>query len=147
MLEVSARHSPIDAQAETARFLKSVKDSGAVASFLGCVRGVSDGVALDALHLEHYPGMCEKEMTRMGREAEARYDLESLLILHRYGRLRPREAILLVMAASERRRAAFDAVSHIVHRLKTDAPFWKREESALGSRWIAAESPFAKDSL
>jgi len=112
--------------------------AGAMASFIGIVRG--EGVR--ALELEHYPGFTEREIARIEAQARARLDLIDVLIVHRYGKLLPGEAIVLVAALARHRAAAFDAVRLLMDYLKTDAPFWKREITADGARWI---EPRAED--
>ena len=121
---------------ETARFYESLDDSGGVVSFIGRVRRKSKGKILDALFLEHYKGMCEKELEHMGRTCMERFPLEALTILHRYGRLGAGEVITIILAAAEHRKAAFEAAESLVDFLKIRAPFWKREESAEGSLWV-----------
>jgi molybdopterin synthase catalytic subunit len=119
-----------DPHALLARFAHP--SAGALASFVGIVRG--DGVM--ALELEHYPGFTEREIARVEAAALARFDLIDVLIVHRHGKLLPGEAIVLVAALSRHRAAAFDAVRFLMDYLKTDAPFWKREITADGARWI-----------
>ncbi|MDT7933408.1 MAG: molybdenum cofactor biosynthesis protein MoaE [Sphingomonadaceae bacterium] len=113
-------------------------DPGAVASFIGHVRG-GDDPALCGLTLEHYPGMTQAACEAAAYEAAARWPLTAVTVIHRHGRLSPGERIVLVAAASAHRRAALEACAFLIDWLKTRAPFWKREEFADGSaRWVEA---------
>lgn len=114
-------------------------DAGAVAMFLGLCR--SEDGRLAALELEHYPGMAEEEMGRVAVEADKRWSLLGLTIVHRYGLVRPGERIVIVAAASRHRAASLEAASFVMDFLKTRAPFWKREHLADGSigDWVAAK--------
>jgi molybdopterin synthase catalytic subunit len=113
-------------------------DIGAVVSFIGLVRDMTDGAALRAMTLEHYPGMTERELARIEAEAAARWPLSASLIIHRHGRLEPGERIVLVVAASPHRAAAFEACWFLIDWLKTRAPFWKHEDGPEGTRWVEA---------
>ncbi len=110
---------------------------GGVASFVGLVRDLG---GLSAMTLEHYPGMTERQLARIDAEAHRRWPLEASLIVHRYGRLEPGEPIVLTITASAHRQAAFDSCNFLMDWLKTEAPFWKREEGADGARWVAART-------
>ena len=110
-------------------------DTGALAAFVGLVREVAgDGVS--SLELEHYPGMTEDSIEAIVARAERRWDLNGALVIHRIGRLRPTEQIVLVLCASGHRAEAFAACEFIMDFLKTDAVFWKRETGPDGSRWV-----------
>jgi molybdopterin synthase catalytic subunit len=113
----------------------TTETTGAVASFVGLVRGGDD---LTALTLEHYPGMTQSEIGRIAQDAAARWSLTGLTIIHRIGRLEVGEHIVLVAAAAAHRRAAFDACEFVMDYLKTRAPFWKQEERAGASAWVEA---------
>lgn len=114
---------------------------GGVCSFIGTVRDRDGmGAPIHAMTLEHYPGMTERELGRIADEARARWPLEGLVVIHRVGRLLPGERIVLVATASAHRDAAFDACRFLVDWLKTRAPFWKREETREGSRWVEARA-------
>ena len=115
------------------------KDIGAVVTFTGLCR--DEGGSLDALELEHYPGMAEAEMRRIGLEAITRFSLKGLTAIHRYGRIAPGENIVLVIAASPHRQAAFDGANFVMDYLKTAAPFWKKEHLANGTTggWVSAK--------
>ena len=108
---------------------------GGVASFVGLVRDLG---GLRSMTLEHYPGMTERQLELIDAEARRRWPLEASLIVHRYGRLEPGEPIVLTITASAHRQAAFDSCNFLMDWLKTEAPFWKREEGEDGERWVAA---------
>lgn len=111
---------------------------GAIVSFVGTVRGESGGKRLARMTLEHYPGMTERELARIETEAAKRWPLTGSLIVHRVGALLPGEQIVLVLTASAHRHAAFEAAEFIMDFLKSDAPFWKKEETADGSSdWVS----------
>jgi molybdopterin synthase catalytic subunit len=111
---------------------------GGVASFIGLMRDVADGTPIRAMTLEHYPGMTERELQRIEREAQQRWPLLASLIVHRYGRLEPGDRVVLVATASAHRAAAFESCEFLMDYLKTKAPFWKQEETPDGPRWVAA---------
>jgi len=111
---------------------------GGVASFVGLVRDMGGADRVSALTLEHYPGMTEKKLTEIEVEANKRWPLDASLIIHRYGRLEPGDRIVLVATASPHREAALQACHFLIDWLKTDAPFWKSEETPEGERWVAA---------
>jgi len=111
-------------------------DIGALVSFSGLVRDL-DG-SLKSLNLEHYPGMTEAALTDIGEQAMTRWDLQDVLIIHRYGELAPGDQIMMVAAASKHRAEAFQAADFMMDFLKSRAPFWKKEEGASGSKWVDA---------
>jgi len=111
---------------------------GAIALFVGTVRGLSSDNGVTAMTLEHYPGMTESELERIEAEARARWPLEDVTIIHRVGRLEAGDQIVLVGTASAHRQAAFDAAQFIMDFLKTDAPFWKAEERGDETSWVDA---------
>ena len=110
--------------------------SGGVVSFTGLAREATDGAAVATLELDAYPGFTEPAIAAMEAEARARFDVQDLLIVHRYGPIAPGEAIVFVAAAAEHRRAAFEAADFLMDYLKTRAPFWKKESGPDGERWI-----------
>lgn len=128
-----------DLNAEVAALTSGRADIGAVVTFAGLCR--DEGGKLAALELEHYPGMAEAEIGRVAAEAAARWPLNGLVAIHRYGMIKPGEQIVLVVAASPHRRAAFEAAEFMMDYLKTRAPFWKREHLADGSTggWVEAK--------
>lgn len=113
-------------------------DMGAVVTFIGICRGADGGDPITAMMLEHYPGMAEAEIARHVEEAQRRWPLLGVTVIHRYGRLVPGDNIVLVMTASSHRQAAFEAADFLMDYLKTRAPFWKQEERIDGSRWVVA---------
>lgn len=133
---------PFDPQAETARFAAGRDDAGALVSFVGLCRAATDGAGVEELRIDHYPGFTEKEIARLTAETSRRFDCPDILVVHRVGRIKPGEAIVLVAALSVHRASAFDAVKVLMDYLKTDAPLWKKETGPSGSRWI---EPRAQD--
>jgi molybdopterin synthase catalytic subunit len=126
-------------QTEIDALTEGRQDIGAVVTFTGLCR--DEGGTLNALELEHYPGMAEAEMRRIGLEAITRFSLKGLTAIHRYGRIAPGENIVLVIAASPHRQAAFDGANFVMDYLKTAAPFWKKEHLANGTTggWVSAK--------
>ncbi len=137
-LYIAVQTDDFDAAEEARRLVGERKDVGALVQFTGYCR--DEGGRLSALELEHYPGMAEAEMTRIGNEAIGRFDLIGLSAVHRFGKLSPGEQIVLVSAAASHRQAAFDGASFVMDFLKTSAPFWKKEHGADGSEggWVEA---------
>lgn len=139
--EFSVQSEAFDVGAEIAHITAGRKTVGAVASFVGLVRD-GDGpedVKLTAMTLEHYPGMTEAALEDIVAQAKARWQLQGVRVIHRTGRLAPGDAIVLVIAASAHRGDAFAACEFIMDYLKTRAPFWKKEETRDGSRWVEAK--------
>jgi molybdopterin synthase catalytic subunit len=136
---VRVQAEPFDAAAEAAALTEGRTDVGAVVTFNGLCR--DEGGRLAALELEHYPGMADAEIGRIARQAGRRWPLSGLRVIHRYGRIVPGEPIVLVVAASAHRQAAFEAASFLMDYLKTRAPFWKKEHRTDGSEgdWVAAK--------
>jgi molybdopterin synthase catalytic subunit len=128
----------IDVAAEAAVLSVGRHDVGAVVTFAGICRGDEDGAPIKALFLEHYPGMAETEIERHIGEAEKRWPLLGVRVVHRVGRVIPGETIVFVGAASAHRQAAFAAAEFLMDYLKTRAPFWKKVERADGTQWVAA---------
>jgi molybdopterin synthase catalytic subunit len=125
-----------DPGAEIALLSAGDGDSGALASFIGLVRGATDGVS--AMTLEHYPGMTEREIAKIVAEAQTRWRLDRVTVIHRVGRLLAGERIVFVGVAARHRAEAFAACEFLIDWLKTRAPFWKLEETATGERWVEA---------
>ena len=111
---------------------------GALVTFLGLMRDLNEGDTVNAMTLEHYPGMTEKALEAIVSEAEQRWDLEAVRVIHRVGELTPEEPIVLVAVASAHRGEAFQACEFIIDYLKTRAPFWKKERTSDGERWVDA---------
>jgi molybdopterin synthase catalytic subunit len=137
---IRIQEADFDVAQEIARLSKGRTDVGAVVSFTGICRGTEGSEPIAALTLEHYAGMAEAEIRRHAEEAMARWPLQGLTIIHRFGRITPGENIVLVVTASSHRQAAFAAAEFLMDYLKTSAPFWKQEESARGESWIEAQS-------
>jgi molybdopterin synthase catalytic subunit len=111
---------------------------GAVVSFLGTVRDINAGAAVSGMELEHYPGMTERALEDIVRQAKLRWQIVDALVIHRVGPLKPLEQIVLVAVASQHRGEAFAACEFIIDYLKMQAPFWKKEQTADGARWVDA---------
>jgi molybdopterin synthase catalytic subunit len=135
-LTVRLQREDFDIGAEIARLTAGRTDVGAVATFTGICRG-TEGVA--AMTLEHYPGMAEAEIERHVAEAQSRWPLLGVTVIHRFGRFSPGENIVLVVATSLHREAAFAAAEFLMDYLKVSAPFWKKEERAGGAGWVEAK--------
>jgi molybdopterin synthase catalytic subunit len=139
MIRVQAED--FDPGAEIARLSHGRPEIGGVCAFVGLVRDMAAQARILAMTLEHYPGMTERALARIEASAHQRWPLAATLIIHRFGRLLAGERIVLVAAAAAHRDAAFDACRFLTDWLKTDAPFWKREETADGRvHWVAASS-------
>jgi len=137
---IRIQEADFDVAREIASLAKGRTDIGAVVSFSGLCRGDDDGKSITALTLEHYPGMAEAEIMRHADEATARWPLTGLTIIHRVGRITPGENIVLVVTASSHRQSAFQAAEFLMDYLKTNAPFWKREEREAGASWVDARA-------
>ncbi len=140
MIRVQAED--FDMGAEISRLTRGDTTIGGVCAFAGLVRDFvgEGGGSGGAMTLEHYPGMTEKALEEIEGEAHGRWPLAETLIIHRYGRLQPGDNIVLVVAASAHREAAFEACHFLIDWLKTKAPFWKLEETEEGSHWVEAKS-------
>lgn len=139
-MSVSVREADFDVGAEIAALSGEAGDAGAVASFVGLVRRDKSAGGVQAMTLEHYPGMTEKALADIVAEARRRWPLMAVRVIHRVGRLLPGERIVLVVVSSSHRQAAFAGCEFIMDYLKTRAPFWKCEETAAGSRWVDARA-------
>ena len=135
---VRVQTEDFDLSEEVARLRAGRADIGAVVTFVGTVRDVNQGDAVATLELEHYPGMTEKALNEIRDEAHRRWNLENSLIIHRVGPLEPQAQIVLVATASRHRQDAFEAAQFIMDYLKTRAPFWKKEQTPEGARWVDA---------
>jgi len=138
-MTVRLQTEPFDAAAEMAALTRGRTDIGAVVSFTGICRGSEADEPISALMLEHYPGMAEAEIAGHVAQAEARWPLLGVTVIHRYGRILPGEDIVLVITASSHRQAAFAAAEFLMDYLKTRAPFWKQVERAGQTSWVAAQ--------
>ncbi len=137
---IRIQEADFDIAREIALLSQGRTDVGAVVSFTGICRGTEGSEPIAALTLEHYPGMAEEEIKRHADQAMTRWPLQGLTVIHRFGRITPGENIVLVVTASSHRQAAFEAAEFLMDYLKTNAPFWKQEESARGTSWIEARS-------
>ncbi|MBS0520396.1 MAG: molybdenum cofactor biosynthesis protein MoaE [Proteobacteria bacterium] len=142
-MTVRVQEEDFDVGAELERLTQANKRIGGLTVFVGLVREMHmrEGLhrdRIDALTLEHYPGMTEKALEEIEAEAHQRWPLEATLIVHRYGRLAAGDRIVLVAAGSPHREAAFEACAFLVDWLKTKAPFWKLEDTAAGEKWVGA---------
>lgn len=135
---IRIQREPFDIAAETAELTRGRTDIGAVVTFTGVCRGDENGKPITALTLEHYPGMAEQEIARHVGEAQARWPLLGVTVVHRHGRLTPGEDIVLVITASSHRQSAFAAAEFLMDYLKTHAPFWKQVEQASTKTWVEA---------
>lgn len=138
MNEVRVQTEDFDLSAELARLRAGQPGVGAVVSFVGTVRDMNDGRAVSEMELEHYPGMTEKALADIVEQANARWPLLGALVIHRVGPLLPLEQIVLVACGAAHRGEAFAACEFIIDYLKTDAPFWKKEQTPDGARWVDA---------
>ncbi|WNW13554.1 molybdopterin synthase catalytic subunit MoaE [Pseudomonas sp. DTU_2021_1001937_2_SI_NGA_ILE_001] len=133
---VRVQQAPFDAGAEVNALHAANRGVGAVVSFVGYVRDFNDGNAVSGMFLEHYPGMTEKALGLIVEQARERWPLLGVEVLHRVGQLEPGEPIVFVGVTSAHRGAAFEACEFIMDYLKTRAPFWKREDTPAGPRWV-----------
>jgi molybdopterin synthase catalytic subunit len=138
-VSVRVQRPDFDIGTEIAGLTAGRTDIGAIVTFTGRMRGETGGMSLSAMSLEHYPGMTESELAAVEAEAAARWPLQATLIVHRIGELQPGDNIVLVIAASAHRQAAFEAAQFLMDYLKTRAPFWKKETLASGTAtWVDA---------
>lgn len=137
-MRVRIQTEAFDVGAEIDRLRRSSTRIGAVASFVGVVRDLNDEAEVHAMALEHYPGMTEHAIEEIVQEAMERWSLIDASVVHRVGRLEPQEAIVLVVTASAHRHQAFRACEFVMDYLKTRAPFWKKESTPRGERWVAS---------
>jgi molybdopterin synthase catalytic subunit len=136
---IRLQREDFDVAAEQRKLADGRPDIGAVVTFTGICRGGEGADAIAAMTLEHYPGMAEEEIARHVAEAQSRWALKGVTVVHRYGRLVPGDNIVLVVTASSHRADAFAAAEFLMDWLKTNAPFWKREERAGQTTWVDAK--------
>jgi molybdopterin synthase catalytic subunit len=137
---VRVQTEDFDVGAEMAAMRCGNPKIGAIASFVGVVRDLNEGADVAEMTLEHYPGMTEKALEKIVAEARARWDIYDALVVHRVGTLKPTDQIVLVLVASGHRGEAFQACEFLMDYLKTRAPFWKKEKTAEGGRWVDART-------
>jgi molybdopterin synthase catalytic subunit len=140
MSSVRVQTEDFDVSAEMLTLRKRNPKIGAVASFVGVVRDLNDGDSVSTLTLEHYPGMTEKSLEAIVQQAKERWDIYDALIVHRVGTMRPLDQIVLVIVTSAHRGESFEACEFLMDYLKTRAPFWKKEVTPEGERWVDARS-------
>ena len=139
-MPVRIQTEDFDVSAELANLRGGNPAIGAVASFVGLVRDVNAGERVSEITLEHYPGMTHMALQDIVNEAKARWDIVDVLVIHRVGALHPADQIVLVAVTGAHRGAAFEACEFVMDYLKTRAPFWKKEQTPAGSRWVDARS-------
>ena len=137
-MPIRIQEHDFDLSAEITALRKGDPRVGAVVTFLGTVRDMNDGSQVKGMTLEHYPGMTEKALEEIITQAKSRWDIYNTLVIHRVGPLLPEDQIVLVAVASAHRGEAFAACEFIMDYLKTAAPFWKKEDTPEGARWVDA---------
>lgn len=137
---VTVQQADFDLGAEVAALRAGDASVGAVAAFIGTVRDRNDGAGISAMELEHYPGMTERAIEAMIDAAMGRFDIHAARVIHRVGTLLPQDQIMMVAVTSAHRGEAFQACEFLMDYLKTQAPFWKKEQTPDGARWVDARS-------
>jgi len=137
-MTVRVQEADFDLSTELAALRAGDSRVGAVVSFVGAVRDINEGASVSEMTLEHYPGMTEQALQAIEQQARARWPLYNVLVIHRVGPLRPMEQIVLVAVSAAHRGEAFQACEFIIDYLKTEAPFWKKEQTPEGARWVDA---------
>jgi molybdopterin synthase catalytic subunit len=139
-MTIQVQAEDFDLGTELAAFGRGNHAIGGIGCFIGLVRDMAGREHIEAMTLEHYPGMTERQLAAIEAEARRRWPLDDVLIIHRYGRLLPGDRIVLVATAAAHRTAALEACAFLIDWLKTKAPFWKLEETADGARWVVAKA-------
>jgi molybdopterin synthase catalytic subunit len=137
-MHISVQKDPFDPGAEGTKFASGHHDLGAVVTFTGIVRNNAQGTLI-AMDIEHYPGMTEKALKAIATEAQERWSLGDVLVIHRHGSLVPGEMIMMVATAARHRKDAFEAAEYLMDYLKSRAPFWKKEVTTSDANWVAAK--------
>lgn len=137
-MDVRVQEDPFDLGAEVERFSQTAENAGAVVTFTGIVRDLADS-DLDVMEIEHYPGMTERAISKITQEAIERWSLGNALVIHRFGRMKPGDRIMMVATASRHRVDAFQAAEFLMDYLKSRAPFWKKEFSSKGAEWVESK--------
>ena len=137
-MKVQVQEADFDLTTEIAAMRQARPELGAVVAFIGLVRDVNAGIAVSELTLEHYPAMTPKALEAIVQQAQQRWKIDEVVLIHRVGRLLPSDQIVLVAVAGAHRGPAFQACEFIMDYLKTQAPFWKKEQTAAGTRWVEA---------
>ena len=135
---VTVQHADFDLSAEVAALRSGDPGVGAVATFIGTVRDRNDGLGVSSMELEHYPGMTERAIEAMIDEAMRRFEIRQARVIHRIGLLQPLDQIVLVVVTAAHRHDAFEACEFLMDYLKTQAPFWKKEQTPQGAHWVDA---------
>ena len=135
---ISVQTEPFEAAAEIEKLRAGNPAIGAIVTFLGLTRDSNEGQRVASMTLEHYPGMTEKALAEILDEAQFRWDLQGIRVVHRIGKLKPQDPIVLVAVAATHRGEAFQACEFVIDYLKTRAPFWKKEQTPEGGRWLDA---------
>ena len=138
-MRIVVQEAPFDMGAEANAFAAGDEAAnGAIVTFTGVVRDLATG-DLDVMEIEHYPGMTERALTKIATEAQSRWSLGDVLVIHRHGRLAPGDRIMMVATAAPHRKDAFEAAEYLMDYLKSRAPFWKKEITNSGEEWVAAK--------
>lgn len=137
-MSVSVQTEDFDISAEIGALSSQDRNIGAVVTFTGLVREMTNAGAIQTMELEHYPGMTERALEDIAEQARSRWPLQGVRVIHRYGPLEPGDRIVLVVTASRHREAAFEAAAFLMDYLKTRAPFWKKEAGSHGASWVDA---------
>ncbi|NOC46324.1 MULTISPECIES: molybdenum cofactor biosynthesis protein MoaE [unclassified Ruegeria] len=137
-MRIAVQEEAFDLGAEANAFAAGDDSNGAIVTFTGVVRDLASG-DLDVMEIEHYPGMTERALTKIAEEAQARWALGDVLVIHRHGRLAPGDKIMMVATAARHRKDAFEAAEYLMDYLKSRAPFWKKEITRSGAEWVAAK--------
>ncbi len=140
MIDIRVQTEPFDIAAEQESLWRGRPETGALVTFVGLMRDMNEGDRVSRMTLEHYPGMTEKALTAIAEEAAARWEVQGIRILHRVGELSPQDPIVLVAVTSSHRGEAFRACEFLIDYLKTRAPFWKKEITENGGRWVDARA-------
>ncbi|WP_170762086.1 molybdenum cofactor biosynthesis protein MoaE [Ruegeria lacuscaerulensis] len=136
-MRIAVQEKEFDLGAEANAFAAGNAINGAIVTFTGVVRDLASG-NLDVMEIEHYPGMTERALTKIAQEAQERWSLGDVLVIHRHGRLAPGDRIMMVATAARHRKDAFEAAEYLMDYLKSRAPFWKKEITSSGEEWVAA---------
>ena len=138
MHNIQLLQEPFDPSIEISNLSRANASMGAVVSFIGMMRDINEGDEVESMTLEHYPGMTESAINKIVEQAQQRWQLGNVTVIHRVGKVRPTDPIVLVAVTSMHRGEAFKACEFIIDFLKTEAPFWKKEQTGRGERWVEA---------
>ena len=138
MIDIRVQQEDFDVTAELKRMRASNNNIGAIVNFIGLVRDLNQGSSIGSMELEHYPGMTEKSINEIVEQAMLRWQLQDAIVIHRIGHLSAGDQIVFVATSSQHRAKAFASCEFIMDYLKTQAPFWKKEFTSTGSRWVAS---------